>query len=445
MPAVPRRTRRRSRTLGIPLSWSHDPAHVVRDGSSLVDRLAVTKALTSVFPDHPELLAARARAIPATSVQQLIADAAATRGAALVGVAGTHGKSTTTGWLLHLLAAAGLDPSGFVGALLPPTLVGGARPSTVRLGRGRHFVVEADEYAGNFDPYRPAIGALTNADWDHPDVFPDRAAVVAAFGAWIRRFDGDERGTRARRECRRPGRPRGARRAAHVVRPAGGRCASSAPARTRQPRAVRSPREHVTALGPATAIVGRWSVTPAGEGSLEIAGLSAGDTISARIGLPGRHNAENGLVAAGAALVAGARVPAIVAGLASFAGVGRRLELKGEIGGVVVLDDYGHHPTAMAATFAATADRYPGRRLWAVYEPLTFHRTAAMLDEFAEVLARADRVVIADIHAGRDPDTTITSAQALADAVNARGGAPADWPRIRRIDRRLAGPARRAR
>jgi len=169
-------------------------------------------------------------------------------------------------------------------------------------------------------------------------------------------------------------------------------------------------------------------------------------TVTARIGLPGRHNAENGLVAAGAALAAGAGVAAIVDGLGTYTGVGRRLELKGEVDGIVVLDDYGHHPTAMAATFAAVADRYPGRRLWAVYEPLTFHRTAAMLGEFAEVLARADRVVIAEIHAGRDPDTTITSAGALADAVNARGGAPAwapgsvestaDWlaPRVERGD-----------
>ena len=121
-------------------------------------------------------------------------------------------------------------------------------------------------------------------------------------------------------------------------------------------------------------------------------------------------------------------MPAIFDGLATFAGVGRRLELKCDVDGIIVLDDYGHHPTAMAATFAAVADRYPGRRLWAVHEPLTFHRTAAMLDRFAEVLARADRVVVADIHAGRDPDTTITSAQALADAVNALGRAPAWAP-----------------
>ncbi len=97
-------------------------------------------------------------------------------------------------------------------------------------------------------------------------------------------------------------------------------------------------------------------------------------------------------------------------------GVGRRFELKGEVDGVVVLDDYAHHPTAMRATFEAARRRYPGRRLWAVYEPLTYHRTAAMLDAFAEVLAEADRAAIIDIWAVRDPDTTITSAAALAEA-----------------------------
>lgn len=429
---------------GIPLSWSHDPAHVGDAGSRIVDRLAVTKALTAVHPDHPELLAARSLGIPATSVQQLIADAAATRGAALVGVAGTHGKSTTTGWLLHLLATAGLDPSGFVGALLPPALVGGARPSTVRLGTGRHFVVEADEYAGNFDAYRPAIGALTNADWDHPDVFPDRAAVVAAFGAWVRRFDGGGEDPVLVANVGDPG----VREVLADLRDWAGRLVVVRVGATEEPTAAAAAlaAAFATARGVAVGIAGRLQVGAAGEGSLDVAGLSAHGTVTARISLPGRHNAENGLVAAAAALVAGAGVVEILDGLATFAGVGRRLELKAEIGGIAILDDYGHHPTAIAATFGAVADRYPGRRLWAVYEPLTFHRTAAMLGEFAEVLAGADRVVIADIHAGRDPDTTITSARALADAVNARSRAPAwapgsvestaDWlaPRVERGD-----------
>jgi UDP-N-acetylmuramate--alanine ligase len=183
-----------------------------------------------------------------------------------------------------------------------------------------------------------------------------------------------------------------------------------------------------TARGPAETIVGRWDPED-GSGRLHVAGLpgATGEAV-ARVSLPGRHNAENGLVSAGVALAAGAAPAAVLAALASYEGVGRRLEVVVDTAGIVVLDDYGHHPTAMRATFAAVRDRYPGRRLWAVYEPLTYHRTAAMLDAFAEVLEEADRVVVAQIHAGRDPDTSITSAGALAAAVAARGRRPAWAP-----------------
>lgn len=412
---------------GIPLAWEHSAAHVASGTRALVDRLAVTKALTAIAPDHPELLAARARGIPATSVQQLIADGAATRGARLLGVAGTHGKSTTTGWVIHLLAAAGLDPSGFVGALLPPALAGGDLPSPIRLGGGPLFVVEADEYAGNFDPYRPSIGVLVNADWDHPDVFASLDDVIEAFERWIRAFDGGGEPPVLVANAADPGV------AALLPRLANwpGRLGVTALVEAGVDLSAEQERiEHVfaSALGHAVGLVAR-PVAGSGEGiRLEILGLAGDGPVEARVRLPGRHNAHNGLAAAGAALVAGAPAPTIVEGLQSFDGVGRRFELKGEIGGVAVIDDYGHHPTAIAATLEAVAARYPGRRVWAVYEPLTYHRTAALLERFAEVLEQADRVVIARIHAGRDPDTTITSAGALAAAVERRGRTPAWAP-----------------
>jgi UDP-N-acetylmuramate--alanine ligase len=411
---------------GIALAWEHAATHVASDGRVHADRLAVTKALTAVDPDHPELLAARRAGVVATSVQQLIADSAATRGQRLVAIAGTHGKSTTAGWVVHLLVAGGLDPSAFVGALMPAALAGASRPSTARFGDGPFFVVEADEYAGNFDPYHATIGALLNADWDHPDVFADRAAVVDAFAGWVRGF---ARAGETPELVANVG-DAGVRETLASLRGWDGRLLAVALTEGEPGGSALGALQvrHATVAGAARALVGRPTSSPSGEAVVEIAGLAEDRSISVSLALPGRHNAANALVAAGVALAAGVEPATIADALGTYTGVGRRLEVKGEIGGVLVLDDYGHHPTAIAATFEAVAQRHPGRRLWAVYEPLTYHRTAAMLDAFAEVLERADRVVIAQVHAGRDRDTTSTSAGALAAAVRLRGSTPAWAP-----------------
>ena len=403
---------------GVPLAWAHDPAHVADGDRALVDRLAVTKALTSVQPDHPELLAARRLGIPATSLQQLIADVAATRRTRLVGVAGTHGKSTTTGWLVHLLAASGRDPTAFVGALLPAVLAGGGLPSPVRIGAGRDFVVEADEYAGNFDPYRPALGLLTNADWDHPDVFATLEDVLATFEGWIRAFDGAGETPVLVANAGDPGVARLLLR----LRDWPGRLVTVALHGEPGGEPGIAPAFY-SAAGSAATVVARARVGAGGGSLLIVDGLASG-TLEARITLPGRHTAENGLLALAGAVAAGATPEAASAELGSFTGVGRRLEVKGEVGGVTVLDDYGHHPTAIAVTLDAVRQAHPGRRTWAVYEPLTYHRTTALLDAFAAVLARADRVAIADIWAGRDPDTSVASAAGLAEAVRQAGGDP---------------------
>jgi UDP-N-acetylmuramate--alanine ligase len=177
-------------------------------------------------------------------------------------------------------------------------------------------------------------------------------------------------------------------------------------------------------LGPALAVTARVSARQGGGARLAVHGW--GETgLEAQIGLAGLHNASNGLMAACGAVAAGADPGGVMAALGTFTGVGRRLEHKGEAGGVTVLDDYGHHPTAIAATLEAVRGAYPGRRTWAVYEPLTYHRTAALLDAFAAALAAADRVAVADIWAGRDPDTSIASAEGLASAVRRAGGDPA--------------------
>jgi UDP-N-acetylmuramate--alanine ligase len=333
----------------------------------------VTKALTAIHPDHPELLAARSEGIAVEPWQQVVADAAATSGQILVAVAGTHGKSTTTGWLVDVLIRANRDPSAFVGALLDPTVTGGV-PSTARWGTGDAFVVEADEYAGNFDAYQPSVIVLLNAEWDHPDVFTDTEAVLSAFEAWIRRAP-----------------------AATLI------------ANTDDP-GVKTVVDRLA--GWPGAIVAAPTSLPAGW----------------EIGLPGPANRSNALAMLGAARILDVDETAIRESLATYHGVGRRMEVKGEVHGVTVIDDYGHHPTAIAKTLEAVRGKYAGRRVWAVYEPLTYHRTAQMLDAFAAALATADEVAISDIWAGRDPDTTITSADALAEAVRGAGGPDAKAP-----------------
>ena len=411
---------------GIAVATGHDVRHVEGAGGATVDLCAVTKAITSVAPDLPELHAAAAAGIHLVSCQQLIADAAATRGLRMIGIAGTHGKSTTSGWVTHLLAEAGRDPTAFVGALMPPALTGGL-PSTVRLGTGRDFVVEADAYAGNFDPYRPSIGVLLNADWDHPDVFPDREAVVATFERWIRRFDGGGEMPWLAVDVTDPGAAQVADRLADWP----GRMLAVAVAGEDDDvgaTLARLSRVHRAASGPATALVGRLRIDATGTSLLQVHGLPGAGPVDVRLRLVGRHYAHDALGAAAAAIAAGLSAAEIAAGLEGFAGVGRRFELKGDVAGVVVIDDYGHHPTAIATTLEAARMRYPGRRLWAVYEPLTYHRTAAMIEDFADVLATADRVAIAEIFAVRDPDTTVTSAVALAAAVACRGRAPAIAP-----------------
>jgi len=439
---------------GVPVAPRHDAAHVSvpREGGH-PDRLAVTKALTAIDPNHPELEAARRLGVRLEAWQQVVADAAA--GRTLVAVAGTHGKSTTAGWLVHVIAGAGGDPGAFVGALLPSTLSGIGVPATARRGEGPAFVVEADEYAGNFDAYRPEVAVLTSAEWDHPDVFADREAVLDAFERWLRAAAEPDDAAEPGGAAPEPGGAAGPRRGAGQARPAGqvrevtlvanvadpGVAAlverlGDAPIRLVATAIVDvAPQRlggyargivdaYATGMGPAQVLLGRITRADATGTTLELAGLEPwGAPVAVRLATAGRHNAANALGVAAAAHVVGVRPAAIASGLGSFGGVGRRLERKGEAQGVVVYDDYGHHPTAIRETLAAVRQLEPGRRVWAVYEPLTYHRTVALLDAFADVLAAADGVVVADIWAGRDPDTTLTSAHVLADAVSRRAPA----------------------
>ena len=374
--------------------------------------VAVSKAITSTQPDHPQLHAARAAGVPIVSLQQVIADAAASRGAPLLGVAGTHGKTTSTGWLLAALRASGRDLSAFVGGPLPAGQ-GSPAGSPIHLGTESGFIVEADEYGGNFDPYAVDAALILNVDWDHPDIFADRAAVVATFVAWGAPVLG--RGTL-------------------VVNVADVGGAEAAAALEQHDRgsliryAVRA-HGHAETVADVTADLELTStgavqlnnLTLSERGARLAPALAELQGKALKIGLLGAHNAANALGVAALAATSGGTGAGIAAALAGYPGVGRRMEVRYDRNGITVLDDYGHHPTAIDATISTVRLRYAGRPLILAIEPLTYHRTAALLPALARSCAAADRVAVADIFAVRDTDLTITSAAKLAAAISALG------------------------
>jgi UDP-N-acetylmuramate--alanine ligase len=371
---------------GISILSGHDPAHL--EG---VERVAITPALRA-HPDLPELLAARERGLPVVPWQALLGEMMAAPGRVGLAVTGTHGKSTTTALLGHLLIAAGMDPTVEVGAFMA------GWGASVRPGKGAPFVVEADEFGDNFLHYRPAGAIVTNVEMDHPDFFADREAVLAsverfargmgespALGGRLLLVAADDAGTRDL-----------------LARLDGwqGRVIRYGPGGDVAAEEVRAAPEGTTFR-----LVGQQFASP----------------------LAGAHNVLNATAALLLAHELGATPATLAEGLRTFPGAGRRMELIADTAGVIVYDDYGHHPTEVRAALAAARQKVGERRLWAVFEPHMYSRTALLLDEFATAFTDADEVVIADIFASRDTDEALraTSAAALADAIERATGVPA--------------------
>lgn len=371
---------------GIRYVIGHDAAHL--DG---VDRVAITPAVRAV-PHHEELLAAEARGIPIVSWQALLGELQAQPGRIGLGVTGTHGKSTTAALLGHLLVAAGLDPTVEVGAFI------GAWGASVRPGHGAPFVVEADEFGDNFLNYHPAGAIVTNVEMDHPDYFADTAAVMDSFERFVRGM-----GTHPALNGR------------LLVIAANDAGANELVARLRgwEGRIVRyGPGGEVTATQVA---FGR-------EGT----GFTLFDH-RLEMSLAGDHNVLNATAALIMARTLGADLDALAEGLRTFAGAGRRMELIADTAAVTIYDDYAHHPTEVRAALAAARQKVgPDRRLWAVFEPHMYSRTALLMDDFSTAFTDANEVVIADIFASRDTPEAMaaTSADALADAIERASGIP---------------------
>ena len=373
---------------GIGWQLGHDPAHL-----SGVDRVAISPALRAV-PQHAELAAAEAAGLPVHTWQALIGELMAAPGRIGIGVTGTHGKSTTTALLGHLLVAAGLDPTVEVGAFI------GAWGASVRAGDGHPFVVEADEFGDNFLNYHPAGAIVTNVEMDHPDYFADASAVIDSFERFVRGMGTDP--ALGGRVLLTVANDPGADELVARLRDWGGRVVRYGPGGELEASDVT-----FTPEGTAFTLFDRQFESP----------------------LAGAHNVLN---ATGALAMAhaqlGADLDGLVEGLRTFAGAGRRMELIADTPGVTIYDDYGHHPTEVRATLAAMRQRIgQDRRLWAVFEPHMYSRTALLMDDFSTAFADADEVVIAEIFVSRDTPEAMaaTSAEALADAIERATGTPA--------------------
>jgi UDP-N-acetylmuramate--alanine ligase len=371
----------------------HDPAHVA--GARAIVYTA------AVPPDHPELAAARAAGVPVVRRAAALADAV--RGATVVGVAGTHGKTTTTVMAAEALAAGGRDPTGLAGGRVGPW--GG----NARLGGFTLYVVEADEYDRAFLELWPTVAVVTNVEPDHLECYGSIEALERAFGDFAGRADrvlvgADDSGAR--------------------------RIASG----------FAGKRWLVGRARDADLRIGPVQLEPA-ETVTELT-LPDGRRCTLRLRVPGLHNVRNGAMAVGTVVALGAPLEPALEALAAFRGVGRRFDLVGEAAGVVVVDDYAHHPTELAATLAAARQRYPAARLVAVFQPHLYSRTAALGEALGAALALADVAVVTEVYGARERPLPGVSGRSVAEAAR-RAGAETIWlPERPAVARAVSGLVR---
>jgi len=369
------------------------------------DRLPPDAALVIASPavpgDNPELIAAAERGIPIVKRAHMLGALTRLPGLIAVCVAGTHGKSTISGWVAFVLSAAGSDPSYFVGADLPDL------GANARLGSGWNLVVEADEYDRTFLHLRPDVAVISNVDHDHIDVYPSASDVEAAFGEFAASVPGDGRivagqpSPALERVLERSEAPIDTCYVEGFATPPGdsGRRRGQSGGRSGAARGTTWLARDVAVHGDSTAF------------DVERDGVCLG-TFTIRP--PGLHNVSNALLALAALEAVGVPPEAAREPLASFRGAGRRFEVAGRAAGVTVVDDYAHHPAEIAATIAAGRQRSSGGRLWAVLQPHTHSRVAAMAEGFARALEGADRQIIAPVFAAREAPMPGGDAAAIA-------------------------------
>jgi UDP-N-acetylmuramate--alanine ligase len=382
---------RRLREMGASVFLGHDAAHIAG-----ADVVVVSSAIKA---DNPERLAARAARIPVVPRAEMLAELMRFKRG--IAIAGTHGKTTTTSLTASVLREGGMDPTFVIGGQL---LSAGAN---AELGSGQWLVAEADESDGSFLRLNPLIAVVTNIEADHLENYGgDFNRVKQAFSEFLHRlpFYG-----------------------LAVL------CIEDAEVRA---LAEEMPRHCITYGFMDSADVRASNVAQVAGQMHFTLHLPEGITQAVALNMPGQHNVLNALAAAAIAWQLGVSPAAIAKALGEFQGVGRRFNIKGNLilpnGSALMVDDYGHHPSELAAVFSAARGGWPEKRLVVAFQPHRYSRTRDLFDEFSAVLSSADAVVLADVYAAGEAPILGADAKSLARSIRSRG----------RIDPVVAGPAR---
>jgi UDP-N-acetylmuramate--alanine ligase len=374
---------RRLNALGVKVSIGHDARHVED-----CDAVVVSSAVAA---DNPEVMAARRRRIPVVPRAEMLAELMRFRYG--IGVAGTHGKTTTTSLIASLLAGGGLDPTFVIGGQL------NSAGSHARLGDGHYLVAEADESDASFLYLQPSLAVVTNIDADHLSTYEgDFERLRQTFIEFLHHlpFYG-----------------------LAVL------CLDDPAVRSVLPEVT---RPVITYGIEAVADVRAANVRQAGvQTHFSVTRPGRDAPLSITLNLPGRHNVLNALAAIAVATELGVSDEVIQRVLAVFEGIGRRFQMAGEIetpaGRVLLIDDYAHHPREIAPTLAAVRAGWPERRLVVAFQPHRYTRTHDLFDDFVQVLSGVDALILCEVYPAGEPPVSGADGRALCRGIRARGHA----------------------
>ena len=352
---------------------------------NITDDIDVIVYTAAIHPDNPEFAAAAASGKPMLTRAELLGQMMQNYKTAIA-VSGTHGKTTTTSMLSHILLEADADPTISVGGILPS--IGG----NIRVGNSDTFITEACEYTNSFLSFFPTLGIILNMDADHLDFFKDIDDIRHSF----RKF-------------------------AELI-PADGTLVINADTPCYEQITEGLSCQVITYSLKTNASYTADAITYDAFGHPSFDAYAYGEKLGRfTLAVPGEHNVSNALASIAAAAAMDISLDAMQKGFASFHGTDRRFQLKGKMKAVTIIDDYAHHPTEIRATLKAAAN-YPSNTTWCVFQPHTFTRTKSLMNEFAEALSLADKVILADIYAARETDNLGISSVTLQQEILKLGG-----------------------